>query len=147
MPMEFKNYVEKYADGSFSAHVMTLDVDGPTTGIFYPYQVIVNAVEEYRKIIYNGYAIGELKTYENPYYNSRSINLAEASHKLTSCSIYKNRVFIRFNLLKTPCGIKAEQLFDAGKKAYAIASLTADLSEDKKRITECSIIKFDLEFE
>ncbi len=145
--MEFKNYVEKCADGSFSAHVMSLDVDGPITGIFYPYQVIVDAIEEYRKVIYNGYAIGEIKTDENPYYNSRTINIAEASHKVISCSIYKNKVFINFNLLNTPCGIKAEKIFNAGKKAYAIASLNADLSNDGKRIVACSIIKFDLEFE
>jgi hypothetical protein len=147
MPMEFRSYVEKYPDDSFSAHVMTLDIDGPVSGIFYPYKVIVDAIEEYRKVIFNGYAVGEIKTKENSYYHSRTINLAEVSHKIFNCSVHKNKVFVRFNLLNTPCGIKARELFKADKKAYLIASLNADLSDDKKTILSCSIVKFDLEFE
>lgn len=102
-------------------------------GRIYPKHVLFREVENYKKVIAEGRAIGELDHADEPV-----VNLKNVSHRFTEIWTEGNLVYGKIEILPTPMGNIARALIESGVKigisSRAIGSVRnrgdADIVED-----------------
>ena len=77
----------------------------------YPHSVMLREVENYKKMVQERRALGEL---DHP--DTSVVNLANASHLVTSIWMDDNKVMGKIEVLNTPSGCVLKELVSAGVK-------------------------------
>jgi hypothetical protein len=91
--------------------VMQMSETQNGNGRKYPHSVMLREVENYKKMVQERRALGEL---DHP--DTSVVNLANASHLVTSIWMDDNKVMGKIEVLNTPSGCVLKELVSAGVK-------------------------------
>lgn len=91
--------------------VMQMSETQNGNGRVYPHKVLVREVENYKKMVKERRALGEL---DHP--DTSVINLANASHLVTEIWMDNNKCMGKIEVLNTPSGNVLKELINAGVK-------------------------------